>query len=335
MLICSDCCAATCFPVAPGRGAVYTQLVFSKTCSPSSDIKANGLGYENSIRRRQMELNFFLAICVAVFSLSDGYAILNSVSWAITGDDEGELETASNEEAAPALLGDTSSIWKQAFPTSVHDADVGKRSEPPLETGDLKQGSASPRMFSYRVEGVKPTTGAPPPPPPSEDIARTARYIAHYSDLGFLATISTVDRIKGKPFGNIFTVSDGPTDNSTGVPYFYVTPMDSTVINLRSNPFVSLTFSDGKRNFCGETTYDQEEPKCATLTLTGQMEDVGPEEVEFAREAMFSRHPVLKKLPAEHKWFFMKLSLEQAWLQDWMGGVLLIPLDEYLKAAPY
>ena len=35
--------------------------------------------------------------------------------------------------------------------------------------------------------------------------------------------------------------------------------------------------------------YDPEDPRCARLTLTGKMVDVGPEEVEFAKEAVFSR----------------------------------------------
>lgn len=35
--------------------------------------------------------------------------------------------------------------------------------------------------------------------------------------------------------------------------------------------------------------YDPEDPRCARLTLTGRMVEVGPEELDFAREAMFSR----------------------------------------------
>ncbi|KAG7467498.1 hypothetical protein MATL_G00154180 [Megalops atlanticus] len=287
-----------------------------------------------TVQQKQMELNFFLTILVAVFRPSEGYAIINSVSWAVTNDVDGELESTSNEEAAPALLADTSSIWKQAFPASVHSDNAEKRPGPMAETEDLKQASSPSRMFSYRMETVKPTAGVPSPPP-HEETARTARYMAHYSDWGFLATISTQDKIKGVPFGNIFSVSDGPLDNSTGIPYFYVTPMDNTVTDLRSNPFASLTFSEAEGDFCRKNVYDPEDPRCARLTLTGQMVEVGPEEVDFAKEAMFSRHPVMKKWPVGHKWFFMKLSLEQVWLQDWVGGVSLVPLDEYFRATPF
>lgn len=65
-------------------------------------------------------------------------------------------------------------------------------------------------------------------------------------------------QIKGLPFGNIFSVSDGPADNSTGVIYFYVTPMDTTVSDLRSNPHASLTFSEAEGEFCRQV------PTCQT-----------------------------------------------------------------------
>uniref|UniRef100_A0A669CBP3 Cellular repressor of E1A-stimulated genes 2 n=1 Tax=Oreochromis niloticus TaxID=8128 RepID=A0A669CBP3_ORENI len=172
-------------------------------------------------------------------------------------------------------------------------------------------------------------------PPPHQDTAKTARYISHYSDWGYLATISTQDKIKGLPFGNIFSVSDGPLDNSTGVIYFYVTPMDNTVADLKSNPYASLTFSEAEGEFCRQMVYDPEDPRCARLTLTGKMVEVAPEELAFAKEAVFSRHPVMAKWPVGHKWFFMKLELIQIWLQDWVGGTTLIPLEDYFKATPF
>lgn len=50
---------------------------------------------------------------------------------------------------------------------------------------------------------------------------------------------------------------------------------------------------------------------------------------------MFQRHPVMAKWPVGHKWFFMKLELIQIWLQDWVGGTTLIPLEDYFKATPF
>lgn len=42
--------------------------------------------------------------------------------------------------------------------------------------------------------------------------------------------------------------------------------------------------------------YDPEDPRCARLTLTGKMVEVSPEELAFAKEAMFSRYLGLNKM---------------------------------------
>lgn len=43
----------------------------------------------------------------------------------------------------------------------------------------------------------------------------------------------------------------------------------------------------------------------------------------------------MAKWPVGHKWFFMKLELIQIWLQDWIGGISLVPLEDYFKATPF
>merc|ERR1711915_299407 len=101
------------------------------------------------------------------------------------------------------------------------------------------------------------------------------------------------------------------------------------------NPYASLTFSEAEGDFCRQMVYDPEDPRCARLTLTGKMMEVPPEDIPFAKEAMFSRHPVMAKWPVGHKWFFMRLELTQVWLQDWIGGTSLIPLEDYFKATPF
>ncbi|XP_057707593.1 protein CREG2 [Corythoichthys intestinalis] len=266
------------------------------------------------------QLACLLAVCAS-------YTLRNSVSWAVSSKDVVE-DADLSEEVAPALLVDGGGLWKQAYPAGGEESP-GERMKP---EGDSSPAQGSARLFSYRTEKV---TVAGSGPPPHQETARTARYIAHSSDWGTLATISSQDKIKGLPFGNIFSISDGPMDNSTGVIYFYVTPMDNTVSDLKMNPYASITFSEAERDFCRQMVYDPEDPRCARLTLTGKMMAVGPEELAFAKEAMFSRHPVMAKWPVGHKWFFMKLELIQVWLQDWIGGTSLIPLEEYFKATPY
>ncbi|XP_071395389.1 protein CREG2 [Centroberyx affinis] len=278
---------------------------------------------------------FPLAVLAGVLCVCQSYTLRNSVSWAVSSNDvvvEGELDAIS-EEVAPALLGDNAGLWKQAYPSSQVLGDGVESPKDLVKSENDNVAPLSSRLFSYRMEEVKKSANTTPPP--HQETARTARYIAHYSDWGHLATISTQDKIKGLPFGNIFSVSDGPLDNSTGVIYFYVTAMDNTVADLKNNPYASLTFSEAEGDFCRQMIYDPEDPRCARLTLTGKMVEVVPEELEFAKEAMFSRHPVMKKWPVGHKWFFMKLELIQVWLQDWVGGVALVPLEDYFKATPF
>uniref|UniRef100_A0A3P8SAQ1 Cellular repressor of E1A-stimulated genes 2 n=1 Tax=Amphiprion percula TaxID=161767 RepID=A0A3P8SAQ1_AMPPE len=273
-----------------------------------------------------------LALLACCLALSRGYTLRSSVSWVVSSNDVVE-DADLSEEVAPALLVDGAGLWKQAYPSPDVLADGVESPGELVKPESDGVARLSSRLFSYRLEKVKKSAGGSPPP--HQETARTARYIAHYSDWGHLATISTLDKIKGLPFGNIFSVSDGPLDNSTGVIYFYVTPMDNTVSDLKSNPYASLTFSEAEGEFCRQMAYDPEDPRCARLTLTGKMVEVAPEELTFAKEAMFSRHPVMAKWPVGHKWFFMKLELIQVWLQDWFGGVSLIPLEDYFKATPF
>ncbi|XP_017592462.1 PREDICTED: protein CREG2 [Corvus brachyrhynchos] len=141
-------------------------------------------------------------------------------------------------------------------------------------------------------------------------------------------------QIQGMPYGNCLLLSDGPINNSTGIPFFYVTPKDNTVTDLLKNPMASLTLPEADGNFCRKNVIDPEDPRCTRLTLTGQMVTVPPEEVEFAKQAMFSRHPVVRKWPRSYEWFFMKMNIEHIWLQSWYGEVSPIAVEEYLKAAP-
>lgn len=43
-----------------------------------------------------------------------------------------------------------------------------------------------------------------------------------------IATLSTEKVIKGYPFVNLKSMSDGPTSNGTGIPYLYMSDLDQT-----------------------------------------------------------------------------------------------------------
>lgn len=72
-----------------------------------------------------------------------------------------------------------------------------------------------------------------PPLPPREDAARVARFVTHVSDWGALATISTLEAVRGRPFADVLSLSDGPPGAGSGVPYFYLSPLQLSVSNLR------------------------------------------------------------------------------------------------------
>uniref|UniRef100_A0A8C9MES4 Cellular repressor of E1A stimulateds 2 n=1 Tax=Serinus canaria TaxID=9135 RepID=A0A8C9MES4_SERCA len=209
----------------------------------------------------------------------------------------------------------------QSYPASAYREDAALGSGPAARRPG--QGAAPSRMFSYRREG-----GAAP------GRAGTARFLAQHNTWGFVATRAARGKIQGMPYGNCLLLSDGPINNSTGIPFFYVTPKDNTVTDLLKNPMASLTLPEADGNFCRKNVIDPEDPRCARLTLTGQMVTVPPEEVEFAKQAMFSRHPVVRKWPRSYEWFFMKMNIEHIWLQSWYGEVSPIAVEEYLKAAP-
>ena len=70
-----------------------------------------------------------------------------------------------------------------------------------------------------------------------------ARYITHQSDWAAMATTSVREPIVGFPFANVFSVSDGPVDSSSGVPYFYISPWEISAQDLEEDNKASITMS--------------------------------------------------------------------------------------------
>ena len=177
-----------------------------------------------------------------------------------------------------------------------------------------------------------------------------ARYVCHQSNWGAMATISARTPILGFPFANVFSLSDGPVGESTGTPYIYATPMEISFHDLRANPQASITMSLAqvltiscftlykfcclKGNYCTEKHYDPMDPRCAHIILTGSMVSVpkDSEEGEFAKRALFSRHPVMPDWPKDHGWFFTKLNITNVIVLDFFGGAITVPLNEYFNA---
>ncbi|KAF4513913.1 UNVERIFIED_CONTAM: hypothetical protein B566_EDAN017736 [Ephemera danica] len=142
---------------------------------------------------------------------------------------------------------------------------------------------------------VPSSAGRADPPPPTE-AARMARYIVHNTDWATMATISTMPKIKGYPFSNTVSISDGPIDASSGVPYLYLTPLEMS-------------------------THD--------LSLKN-----GTQAAKKAEEALFPRHPIMRTWPKDHGFFFATLKIDQIVLLDYFGGPKYISVKDYFQANP-
>ena len=103
-------------------------------------------------------------------------------------------------------------------------------------------------------------------------VSIAARYIVHNTDWGTVSTLSV--KLKGVPFGTPESFCDGPLDNSTGVPYFYLTPDSLTVKDARANPSMSLTLSEAQTGYCVKRKWDPEDPQCGRVCLSGKVEIV-------------------------------------------------------------
>ena len=167
-------------------------------------------------------------------------------------------------------------------------------------------------------------------PPSRDDLAKTARYIAHYMDWCTISTISV--GFGGIPFAVPISVADGPVNNSTGVPYIYIAPAAPSSKDLQKNASSSFCFSEAMSNYCSRNNYIAEDPRCARLTLSGKVVKLTADEIPFAKEALFSRNPVMKYWPASHDFYFAKLEISRVHLLDTFGPAIEIPVKDYFAA---
>ncbi|XP_066517056.1 protein CREG1 [Hoplias malabaricus] len=171
--------------------------------------------------------------------------------------------------------------------------------------------------------------------PPHEEVARMARFVVNRCDWASMATISTHDPVKGQPFSNAFSISDGAPGNGTGTPYMYLTHLEISVQDLQVNPKASMSVSLAQTPFCKHHGYDPQSPLCAHIILSGFVQEVNGTEAAIAEKALFSRHPEMIDWPVDHNWFFAKMNITQVWVLDYFGGVKIVSPEDYYKATPY
>ncbi|MBA0754315.1 hypothetical protein Gogos_020119, partial [Gossypium gossypioides] len=87
---------------------------------------------------------------------------------------------------------------------------------------------------------------------------------------------------------NVVSFCDGVPDESTGIPYFYLTTLDPTARNALKDHRFSLTLGHYPLGTC--ITLYPESPACAKITLTGKLvlPDANSKESEFAKAALFT-----------------------------------------------
>lgn len=85
-----------------------------------------------------------------------------------------------------------------------------------------------------------------PPLPPRDDGPRMARFVTHVSDWGSLATVSTIEEVRGRPFADILSISDGPPGEGTGEPYMYLSPLQQAVSDLQVSGSAALFPKPGR-----------------------------------------------------------------------------------------
>merc|ERR1712079_670539 len=184
---------------------------------------------------------------------------------------------------------------------------------------------------SIIIKNIKST----PKPPPHDQPAKLARYVMHYSDWGSIATISCRDPIKGLPFSNVISLSDGTNPKTaTGIPYMYFADMEMPVedINCKNEMSLSMTLAQGE--YCKQKGLDPQDPPCPRLILTGSTEKIPKNTTEyfFAKKALFTRHPNMINYPDDHKFYFTKMNVKHIILLAAFGGPTHIDVNNYFNA---
>lgn len=168
--------------------------------------------------------------------------------------------------------------------------------------------------------------------------ALTARKLVSKIKWASLATISRLSDWTGYPFANVKSIADGTTNNSTGIPYFYLTPLDDSVQDIEQENHVSITMSiEQLDGYCKSKKLNAEDNGCIRINMLGQMVKLeeGSDEQKFAKKALFQRHPTMKYWPADGNYFFAKLEIRDVVVLFDSIHHECVPRDVYFETNPY
>lgn len=144
---------------------------------------------------------------------------------------------------------------------------------------------------------------------------------------GTLSTTSV--HLNGAPFGQPKSFVDGTTNQSTGELYIYDTDMDESMKDVIVDPRVSFSLSAASLGLCEPTLQqDPENPTCARAAFSGTLVTVtDEEEADFAKKALFERHPMMATWP--HDFYVHKVELSEIWFIDMYGAAKTVDIAEY------
>jgi len=198
-------------------------------------------------------------------------------------------------------------------------------------------------FLESRSKAWSPPNSLPKPNPSNK--AATARWMAATLDWGALVTTSSRSQgsVIGEAFGNPYSFADA----SIGVPYFYASDLDASMIDIfegnassEPNPKASFVLTEASlggtkenQSACeiGTSLGDPETPTCARLVLSGSVVKLvaNSAEEETARAALFAKHPSFANYPPGHDFFVAKMEVEAVWLIDYFGGAAIISPKDY------
>mmetsp|Transcript_29129 Transcript_29129/g.93209 ORF Transcript_29129/g.93209 Transcript_29129/m.93209 type:complete len:96 (-) Transcript_29129:71-358(-) len=76
--------------------------------------------------------------------------------------------------------------------------------------------------------------------------------------------------------------------------------------------------------------YDPEDPPCARCVLSGDFEKLTDEdEIAFAKEGLFAKHPKMRTWPESHDFYFGKIVPTSIWLINIYGGATDVDMKKY------
>jgi len=163
--------------------------------------------------------------------------------------------------------------------------------------------------------------------------AKVARWLVQEANWG--TSSSPISMLHDESTASL-TAGVVPFAQDSGRLFFYL-------IGAKSIDGVALTLSEASLNpnlfsigACGDegSEMDAEDPRCAKLTISGDLRPCAADSCSVGEAALFKTHPAMKDWPASHHFTVHELSVKNIWMiANYGGGVVLTPV-EYFDATP-